>query len=686
MGTVTIGYAGYSTTGSKYNGELLINVTRPLDEAIHYQDYGAGEIVFSGSDFDAYSEAMTGQGMRTSGWVSFTLPPASQGALYYRRSGRGTLVPADNSYSLAQLDYIVFVAANGFNDVVRIPFTGADRYGTEFSGTVELHLQASSALNGDIRYTCQPGQSVKLQVTDFANLCQSMTNQRLYYVTFQNLPDFNQGSLFYNRTSAGAIGTRVSTVTKYFNSANPYLNNVSFWASQGFRSVEVPFTLTAVDGQTFSGLMVISNCEGNGGGRAGTVTYTTSGQQPVTFSGASFDAACRQATNAALNYLHFSLPISSQGILYYDYSANATPKAFDPNTTLYLTGSTPIDKVTFVPARGFSGIASVPFTAVSINGATYQGTVEITVRAGAAYGSIVHYATGGAPVHIQSSDVIAASGIGQISSVRFTGLPDASQGRIYYQYVSPTQYSWLGNTTTVYSVTGDPSVSNLTFIPKAGYQGVVTVPYAATGMDGTTAQGTIEITIALPDNSLDFDDLGGFSAQTKAAVDYLSSQGVVNGTSYRKYEPGASIWRGDFCLMVSRAFRFNVGGSGQGFNDVPAGSYYAQAIREMYALGVVNGVGGGLFKPETSITRQDAAVMVCRALTKAGMTLPQGSDQAALANYQDRNQVDAYAQASMGSLLRAGFFPVSGDRLNPKEPITRADMALLLHRAMTNFN
>ena len=687
VGTVTIGYAGYSTTGGKYTGELVINVTRALDESIQYQDYGSGSVTFSGGDFDDYSLAKTGQPMRTAGWVSFTLPPASQGELYYRRnSTRGTPVRAEDKWSLTQLNYIVFEAANDFSDVVRIPFVGQDRNGTEFSGTVELHIQTNSVRNGDISYTCQPGQSVKLQVSDFSNLCQSVLSDKLYYVTFQALPDYTQGSLFYNRTSSGVIGTRVTTASKYFNSATPYLNNVSFWAAQNFKSVEIPFTLASVSGKTLTGLLVISDGTGAGNGRPGVVSYATSGQQPVTFSASGFDAACRQATNSALQYLRLNLPGSGQGILYYGYREGATPQAFDPNTTLYLTGGTSIDQVTFVPAAGFSGVAYMTYTGTAINGTTFQGTVEVTVRAGAAFNGIVHYSTGGAPVRLQSYDLIAASGIGQPSSIRLTGLPSADQGRVYYQYTSPTQYSWQGNTTTSYSVTGDPSVSNLTFIPKAGYQGVVTISYAATAYDGTTSQGTVEITVTLPSTSGSFDDMDGYSAQVKSAVDYLSSQGVVNGTSYRIYEPGASILRGDFCLMLSRAFRFSVSAGSSGFSDVPFNAYYTQAVNEMYALGVVNGVGGGRFEPTQTISRQDAAVMVCRALNKAGLPLPDGSDQAALANYKDRGRVDSYAQTAVGSLVRAGIFPVSGDTLDPRADITRADMALLLHRAMTNFS
>jgi len=689
IGPVTIGYAGYSTTGVKYTGELVINITRPLDESIQYQDYGSGSITFSGGDFDAYCEAMTRQPMRQNGYVSFTPPPASQGTLY--RTGNTSAwnaVASGDTFTQTALSRVTFVAAEGFDGVVRIPFTGKDWQWTEFSGTVELHIQAnsSSVREGDVFYTCQPSQSVKLVLADFANLCQSTTGARLYYVTFQALPDYTQGSLFYNRTSSGAIGTRVTTTTKYFNSAAPYISNLSFWAGANFRSVEIPFTLAAVSGETFTGLLVISSGEGAGGGRAGAVTYTTTARQPVTFSGTHFDAASRQATNSALGSLRFSLPSSGQGILYYDYREGVTPKALDSSTALYLTGEVSVDKVTFVPASGFSGVVHIPYSAASINGTAFQGTVEITVRAGAAYGSIVRYNTGGEPLRFQSSDLAAASGGGQPSSIRFTGLPSSSQGRIYYQYSGVTKYSWLGNTTVSYSISGDPSVSNLTFIPRAGYEGVVTIPYAATGYDGTTSAGSIEITVTLPTVSKSFDDLKDYSAQTNSAVDYLSSMGVVNGTGYRTYDPGASILRGDFCLMLSRAFQFDVGGTGRTFSDVPYDSYYAKAITEMYALGVVNGVGGGRFQPTANISRQDAAVMVRRALDKAGLTLPDGSNEAALTGYQDRGQVDNYARDALGSLVRTGIFPVSEDRLSPKAAITRAEMAVLLHRAMTNFS
>lgn len=679
VGTVRIGYAGYSVSGVKYNGELVIRVKQGLDDAITYNDNGGGLVNFDRGDFEDFCENATGKALSA---ISFTLPPASQGVLYLNWNGsRGTAAAEGREYGAAQLDRMTFVSAEGFNGVVRIPFSGTSRSGLTFAGTVELHIQTTGSGTGDITYTCAPGQSVKLSLSDFSGFCQSVTGQRLHYISFQSLPDHNQGSLYHNRTSSGSMGTRATTSTRYFNSATPYIANLSFWAAGGFSRVDIPFTGASVNGQSFTGVLTITSGAGAGSGQPGTVTYTAAGQTPVPFSGSDFDAACRQATNAALSYLQFGLPSSGQGILYYDYRAGTAPTSLNPGTTLYRSGETSVDRVSFVAAKGFSGTATVPFTGWAIDGRQFQGTVQITVRADAALGGLVRYESWGEPVHLNAYDIQTASG-GTPVSLRLTGLPEASSGKLYYQYNGPTQYSWQGNTSTIYSLYGDPTVSSLTFVPKAGFYGEVSIPYTASNGDGTQYNGTIRITVSEPAASANFDDLGGYSAQMKSAVDYLYNLNVVKGTGDRRYEPGKSIRRGDFCVMLSRAFQFNVGSSVQGFSDVAPESYYAQAVNDMYALGIVAGVGGGKFEPSSTLTRQDAALMVQRALNQAGISVPDGN-AAALASYSDRSRVADYAKGAVSGLVQQGLMPTSGGRISPRNDLNRGDMAILLHRAMT---
>ncbi len=679
VGTVTIGYAGYSTTGTRYNGQLVIVVTRELDRGLQYNDYGAGYVSFDGGDFDDYSTAVTGKRMD---FVSFTPPPASQGTLYRSwRSGRGTAVESGDTFGLKALDSVTFVAAEGFHGVVRVPFTGEDRNGVPFSGTVEIHIQSSGGgSRGDIYYTCAPGGFVKLALSDFNNLSMDQTGQRLHYITFQTLPDFNQGALYHNRTSANGIGARVTTTTKYFQSATPYLANLSFWASEGFHSVEIPFTGCAVNGQTFTGLLSIDSGSSSGGSGQGAVSYTTTGRAPAAFSGGDFDSACRAATGSALHYLVFSLPSSAQGMLCFQQQTGGTSVSVGTGEQFYLSGERGLSKISFVPAYGFSGVSVIPFTGWAIDGRQFQGTVEVNVRAGATSGSTVRYATFGTPVQLSAADFQAVSGGSQPSAIRFDATPDQNAGRLYYQYVSPTKYSWQSNTTAAYSLAGDPALSNLTFIPKAGFTGTMAIPYTATCYDGTSYTGRLEITVQAPSVSASFTDLTGYSAQTKAAVDYLSSQGIVNGMQPGVYGPGLSIRRGDFCLMLYRAFRFDRGGTILSFADVPQDAYYAEAVNILSSLGIVNGTGTNRFQPNANISRQDAALMVQRTLRAAGMT----ADVPGQLSHADANQVTGYAQGAVTSLVQLGIYPTTDTgRLNPKGDLTRSDMAVLLHRTMT---
>lgn len=679
VGTVTIGYAGYSTTGTRYNGQLVIVVTRELDRGLQYNDYGAGYVSFDGGDFDDYSTAVTGKRMD---FVSFTPPPASQGTLYRSwRSGRGTAVESGDTFGLKALDSVTFVAAEGFHGVVRVPFTGEDRNGVPFSGTAEIHIQSSGGGGrGDIYYTCALGGFVKLALSDFNNLSMDQTGQRLHYITFQTLPDFNQGALYHNRTSANGIGARVTTTTKYFQSATPYLANLSFWASEGFHSVEIPFTGCAVNGQTFTGLLSIDSGSSSGGSGQGAVSYTTTGRAPAAFSGGDFDSACRAATGSALHYLVFSLPSSAQGMLCFQQQTGGTSVSVGTGEQFYLSGERGLSKISFVPAYGFSGVSVIPFTGWAIDGRQFQGTVEVNVRAGATSGSTVRYATFGTPVQLSAADFQAVSGGSQPSAIRFDATPDQNAGRLYYQYVSPTKYSWQSNTTAAYSLAGDPALSNLTFIPKAGFTGTMAIPYTATCYDGTSYTGRLEITVQAPSVSASFTDLTGYSAQTKAAVDYLSSQGIVNGMQPGVYGPGLSIRRGDFCLMLYRAFRFDRGGTILSFADVPQDAYYAEAVNILSSLGIVNGTGTNRFQPNANISRQDAALMVQRTLRAAGMT----ADVPGQLSHADANQVTGYAQGAVTSLVQLGIYPTTDTgRLNPKGDLTRSDMAVLLHRTMT---
>jgi hypothetical protein len=155
--------------------------------------------------------------------------------------------------------------------------------------------------------------------------------------------------------------------------------------------------------------------------------------------------------------------------------------------------------------------------------------------------------------------------------------------------------------------------------------------------------------------------------------------GVVNGTSSSSFSPGSNIKRGDFVLMLTRAFGFEKT-QDTTFTDVLPGSYWYDAISAAQSLGIAKG-SGEKFRPGEAITRQDALVLMYRAMTVAGAKLEKGS----LGELSDADTVSAYAYDCVAALVNAGVINGSAGKLNPRQNMTRAQMAVALNRALENM-
>ncbi len=82
-----------------------------------------------------------------------------------------------------------------------------------------------------------------------------------------------------------------------------------------------------------------------------------------------------------------------------------------------------------------------------------------------------------------------------------------------------------------------------------------------------------------------FKDLGAFSWANEA-ISYLYSRSVVSGTNATTYSPEESITRGDFMVMLYRAYKLGSLTTASGnFSDVVSGSYYFNAIAAAKELG-----------------------------------------------------------------------------------------------------
>ena len=681
-GTAEITYTGYVNGTTFFQGTIQVDVEEAEDVA-----YSASEdkpLQFNASDFDLVCRNRTG---RSLSYVRFDLPDEDDGTLYYRyisADNPGVRVDEDTQYRLGgspSLGDVYFVPAEGTSGRVVIAYTGYNVNGDSFRGRLEIQVGKGSgdAGGGEVRYSISQGGRVTLDVDDFNDLSLDETGEDLDRVRF-TLPASSRGTLYYNYTSGGSYDSRVTASRSYYADSFPYLDRVTFAANSSFTgTVEIDFTAWNMDNERFTGVLAIR--VGNSSASR-TISYTTSYNAHLTLDDQDFSDLCRSETDETLDYVQFELPSFAQGRLYYNYDDGEYDSDVSASRRYYRSQNPRLDRVTFVPAQGFSGSVSFSFTGRGSGGSSFSGTVSITVEE-PPQATVIYYLADGGPVTFRAQDfrsACQARGIGELAYVRFT-LPSSSYGRLYEGYASASQPGAAVSSVTNYYPGGTPSISQVAFVPKVGYQGTVTILYQGYDTQGTTYSGRVQIQVRPSTVSSYFSDLGSYSWAVPA-VDFLYENGIVGGVGGGRYGPSLSVTRGDYVLMLCRAFDLPLG-SGTPFWDVPEDRYYAQAVAGAQALGLVSGYADGGFHPNDPVSRQDAAVMLVRAMQADGWSFGAGQESLLL-SFQDRGSIADYARSSMAILVEYGVLSgTTSTTLGPQQLVSRAEVAVMLANALT---
>lgn len=102
-------------------------------------------------------------------------------------------------------------------------------------------------------------------------------------------------------------------------------------------------------------------------------------------------------------------------------------------------------------------------------------------------------------------------------------------------------------------------------------------------------------------------DLSGGATWFENAQNWAKAKGISDGAN-----PNGTINRAQMVTMLWRAMGQPAAASGASFADVPADSYYAQAVAWAVENGITAGVGGGRFDPNSTCTRGQIATFLYR--------------------------------------------------------------------------
>ena len=429
---------------------------------------------------------------------------------------------------------------------------------------------------------------------------------------------------------------------------------------------------------------------------AGDISYETNVGTKVTFDEDDFEDFWDDNGSGTLSYITFTVSSRNYGTLYTSSSEKTKVTRSMKFEANYKSSSKnyDLDTVTYVPDedRTSTYTDTYEFTAYNTKGDDFSGTVIITVGGGSSTTITSRGVVfGTAELTELLEDTFKEEKGATLNYVTFT-LPDADEGKLFYDFSDMLSSTLVKSTDKFYvdPARTEKDLDDVAFVPAAGTYGKVTLRYKAYGAsDSVSYSGTLTLTVTEKSKSAKFSDVTSTSYSWAAdSVDFLYYEGITQGSG-GKYNPATNITRGDFMLMLYRAFleddykNYNVTSN---FPDVVKGttSYSQetyQAVGVAKHLGIAQGTNGK-YNPKAYITREEAMTLIYRTLDEVDYSMSYKSSNKT-SDFKDYSSVASYAKTAISDLIDHGVVVGNNGKINPKSNITRAEMAVILHRVLT---
>ncbi|NCC16401.1 MAG: hypothetical protein EOM28_08645 [Clostridia bacterium] len=167
------------------------------------------------------------------------------------------------------------------------------------------------------------------------------------------------------------------------------------------------------------------------------------------------------------------------------------------------------------------------------------------------------------------------------------------------------------------------------------------------------------------------------------AVTFIANKGITTGTENGKFSPEAKLTRGQFLVMLMKAYDIEADISPtDNFTDA-GNTYYTGYLAAAKAKGISSGIGNNKFAPNQAITRQEMFALLYNALKVMGQ-IPQGDSGKTLSDFPDASQINDWAREPMAAFVVTGTISGNAGKLNPLSTTTRAEMAQVLYNLLNN--
>ena len=164
------------------------------------------------------------------------------------------------------------------------------------------------------------------------------------------------------------------------------------------------------------------------------------------------------------------------------------------------------------------------------------------------------------------------------------------------------------------------------------------------------------------------------SSYAKDAIARLVKAGIAAGTTENTFEPKKAVTRAEFATFAVRLLGLKpVKNNINPYNDVSMNAWYYGNVAAMTNLSILEGKSQGVFQPNASITREEAAALLVRMLKQSSK-----STNLLSATYEDAAEISDWARPYVQTVYQLGLMRGSDGKFRPHDQVTREEAAVML--------
>lgn len=176
---------------------------------------------------------------------------------------------------------------------------------------------------------------------------------------------------------------------------------------------------------------------------------------------------------------------------------------------------------------------------------------------------------------------------------------------------------------------------------------------------------------------------------SKIIVNDMASRLIIESADGLNYGPEEYITRADFINIVVRALALRSVDGNAIFSDVEKDEWFYNLVNTTFEHEIIKGYDDGTFKPLRQITREEAMVIIAKALQIAGSDINITEDGIAfeLNKFIDGKDVDDWSKESVAICIKNSIVSGYGNaKLEVNANITRAETATIIRNILIQTN